>query len=441
MCNAHSIIMYSCEQLVVASSLGAIAVSAALVAVLCCTRRPPKVGNTPLVLLLVGLLAIAATFAAAGPETRNSPMSHIPVETVTEPEDDGEDADDESPDPWAFPPRANRTYVTLEPALPGPFEFIEEELILGGRRWQPLRPIPVPQPRIRHLNTPGTPAVTITPVPRPSTSRDPATSQHNTSRGDSAFTPISSRSCISRGASCPCTAPITATSSTSSDRRAQPSTLRGTGMFIITIKVDIFQPLEGSCLACQQEVARRRSREFLLYRFLQEHTPVDCDRRALDAMVFLRSEFRETLWLIDHLIVNTSEHQILSIAHGVWRSVQVTMMTLLITVGERMMEASRRTAITTTTTCPVPGMPGQIADGRVETLWTHSVLIDSTVVQSYKITPHLDKAPRTSGQLDSLATLGTRVRYPSSTLYTFCTLIPTTRLHHHSSSSPPGYTT
>ncbi|KAG8299907.1 hypothetical protein J6590_089934 [Homalodisca vitripennis] len=113
-----------------------------------------------------------------------------------------------------------------------------EEIILGGRRRQPLRPILVPQPRIRVVTTDrpststprGTPAVTITLVPHPSTSRDPATSQHNTSRGDSAFTPVSSRSCTSRGASCPCTALITVTSSTSRDRRAPPSTSRGTGM-------------------------------------------------------------------------------------------------------------------------------------------------------------------------------------------------------------------
>ncbi|KAG8310351.1 hypothetical protein J6590_065529 [Homalodisca vitripennis] len=143
---------------VVALSLGTIAVSAALVAVLCCTRRPPKVGNTPLVLLLVSLLAIAA--AAGGDEppprkvsrllikdldTQDSPMPPIFVETETEPEDDGEDADDDDEvydsnattlcilghSPPA--PRANRTYLTLEPDLPGPFEAIEEELSLGGK--------------------------------------------------------------------------------------------------------------------------------------------------------------------------------------------------------------------------------------------------------------------------------------------------------------------
>ncbi|KAG8280590.1 hypothetical protein J6590_078371 [Homalodisca vitripennis] len=68
---------------------------------------------------------------------------------------------------------ANHTYVTLELVLPGPFEVVEEEIILGGRRRQPLRPILVPQPRIRVVTTDhpststprGTPAVTITPVP------------------------------------------------------------------------------------------------------------------------------------------------------------------------------------------------------------------------------------------------------------------------------------
>ncbi|KAG8295288.1 hypothetical protein J6590_083121 [Homalodisca vitripennis] len=256
--------------------------SAALAAVLCRQRRPPKVGNTHLVLLLVGLLAIAATLAAAAGDnepsprkvsrlldldTQDSPMSPIPVETETEPEDDGAKVSLLLTvfGSLGISRRANRTYMTLELALPSPFEVVEEELILGERRRQPLRPILVPQPRIRVVTTDrpststprGTPAVTITPVPRPSTSRDPATSQHNTSRGDSAFTPVSSQSCTSRGASCPCTAPITVTSSTSRDRRAPPSTSRGTGM-----------PLEGRCLACQQEAARRRSREFFLDRFL-----------------------------------------------------------------------------------------------------------------------------------------------------------------------------
>ncbi|KAG8319605.1 hypothetical protein J6590_088391 [Homalodisca vitripennis] len=100
--------MYSCEQLVVASSLGAIAVSAALVAVLCCTRRPPEVGNTPLVLLLVSLLAIAATLAAAAGDDEPPPRKvsrltltlrtlqcHLFPWRLEQPEDDGEDADDE----------------------------------------------------------------------------------------------------------------------------------------------------------------------------------------------------------------------------------------------------------------------------------------------------------------------------------------------------------
>ncbi|XP_046665921.1 uncharacterized protein LOC124357878 [Homalodisca vitripennis] len=229
MCSAPSIIMYGCEQLIVASSLGAIAVTVALVAVLCCTRRPPKVGNTPLVLLLVGLLAISATLAAAAGDDEPPPrklsrlldsqMSPIPVD---------EQSlrmtvrmlmmmrsmipmlrrwrwrikDQNLPILGHFPPRADRTYVTLKPALPGPFEVIEE-----GRRRQPLRSIP--QPRIRIVTTDrsstprGIPAVTITPVHLPpSTSRD--TSQHNTS--DNAFTSIRSRSCCS----CPfCTVPAT----------------------------------------------------------------------------------------------------------------------------------------------------------------------------------------------------------------------------------------
>ncbi|KAG8324021.1 hypothetical protein J6590_102179 [Homalodisca vitripennis] len=432
MCSAHSIIMYSCEQLVVASSLGVVAVSAALVAILCCTRRPPKVGNTPLVLLLVGLLAITATLVAGDndePPPRKvsrllySPMSPIPVDE-TEPEDDGEDADDdESPDHWVFPPRADRTNVTLEPAPPGPLEVIE-----GGRRQQLLRPIPQPRSHQRPLlNTPGDPSYHYhAGSPPQHVKRNLATQHlrqcfHSYQISILLLLPLMHSP---RNLEHPSSCPTQHIEGNVFSRIWITSKLFS--QFIITIKVDIFQPLEGSCLACQQEAARRRSREFLLDRFLQEHTSVDCDRRALDAMIFLRREFRETLWFLDHLMVNTSEHQILSIAYGMWRSVQVTMETLLVTVGE-MMEASRRTAITPKE--PELSPPPQ----RVQCPGPTSKTTKPAILIQYKITLHLDEAPRTSGQRNSFTTLGARVRYPS-TPYTFCALIPRYQTAPRSSS-------
>ncbi|KAG8260926.1 hypothetical protein J6590_086065 [Homalodisca vitripennis] len=187
-CGGDSIIMYSCEYRVLALSVGVMAACAALV-----------VGCAPLVLLLVGLLVVTTPLVVSDddepPPRKGSPITPVPVDE-TEPEDDGGDVDDdEYPDPWAFPPRADRIYVILEPVPPGPFEVIE-----GGRRRQS-----VPQPRVRVItndrsSTPrGIPAVPITPVPRPSTSR--TTSQHNTS--DSAYTSVRCRSCFSRGVSCP----------------------------------------------------------------------------------------------------------------------------------------------------------------------------------------------------------------------------------------------
>ncbi|XP_046684897.1 uncharacterized protein LOC124370655 [Homalodisca vitripennis] len=68
--------MYSCRHLVLAFSVGVMTVSTALIAILCRARLPPGVGYTRLMLILVGLLVVAAPLVAGdddGPPPRKAP--------------------------------------------------------------------------------------------------------------------------------------------------------------------------------------------------------------------------------------------------------------------------------------------------------------------------------------------------------------------------------
>ncbi|XP_046684894.1 uncharacterized protein LOC124370652 [Homalodisca vitripennis] len=146
--------MYSCRHLVLAFSVGVMTVSTALIAILCRARLPPGVGYTRLMLILVGLLIVAAPLVAGDddgppprkaprlvgndddprpdphPEVQDSPLSPDPDDSVEEYDSDAtvENLIPGSPDPWAFGPRPRQRPLNdtaVEDLLLGPWEVLE----------------------------------------------------------------------------------------------------------------------------------------------------------------------------------------------------------------------------------------------------------------------------------------------------------------------------
>ncbi|XP_046662890.1 uncharacterized protein LOC124355777 [Homalodisca vitripennis] len=338
--------MYSCRHLVLAFSVGVMTVSTTLIAILCRARLPPGVGYTRLMLILVGLLIVAAPLVAGDddgppprkaprlvgndddprpdphPEVQDSPLSPDPDDSVEEYDSDAtvENLIPGSPDPWAFGPRPRQRPLNdtaVEDLLLGPWEVLEAAITgmplppspsppRAAARRLPLQTMPLPRPR-------RLPRISIAPAQAPSTSRS------------------------SGGSNVATVAPVPSTSRSSAGPTTQPSTSTGR---------------TGACrrpptAASGVDVARQRLRELVLDHFLQvfvspAHAPVACTVGALVAMSTLRAELRDMLWLVDHLLDETPRDQSLVIAYALWREVRSSLEGLLIGIGESMESAASR---------------------------------------------------------------------------------------------------
>ncbi|XP_046677153.1 uncharacterized protein LOC124365235 [Homalodisca vitripennis] len=341
--------MYSCRHLVLAFSVGVMTVSTALIAILCRARLPPGVGYTRLMLILVGLLIVAAPLVAGDddgppprkaprlvgndddprpdphPEVQDSPLSPDPDDSVEEYDSDAtvENLIPGSPDPWAFGPRPRQRPLNdtaVEDLLLGPWEVLEAAITgmplppspsppRAAARRLPLQTMPLPRPR-------RLPRISIAPAQAPSTSRSSGGSNVAT------VAPAPSTSRSSAGPNVDSTQPSTSTGRTGACRRP-PTAASGV------------------------DVARQRLRELVLDHFLQvfvspAHAPVACTVGALVAMSTLRAELRDMLWLVDHLLDETPRDQSLVIAYALWREVRSSLEGLLIGIGESMESAASR---------------------------------------------------------------------------------------------------